>query len=62
MNKVYSEQQYHEIFKNIINSYNKQSDLHGISPKGVFWQSELTQNSRFKSLLKIIHKKDYNKP
>ena len=62
MNKNVSEQQYHEIFKNIINSYNKQSDLYGISPKGVFWQSELTQNSRFESLLKIIHKKDYHKP
>jgi len=61
MNDYYEDNQYYEIFDNIISSYNKQSDLHGISPKGVFWQSKSTQNSRFKSLLNIIHKKDYNK-
>ena len=45
MNESYEENQYNEIFDNIISSYNKQSDLHGISPKGVFWQSKSTQNS-----------------
>ena len=39
-------------------TYNYQFENFGVSPKGVFWQSILTQESRFKTLIKAINKKD----
>jgi len=43
-----------------INAYEKQISNHGFSPRGVFWQSDNTQQSRFETLIKAIKLSDQN--
>ena len=47
-----------EIFTKTKSAYEKQISIHGFSPKGVFWQSHKTQQSRFETLIKAIKVSD----
>ena len=47
-----------EIFQKTINAYEEQISNHGFSPRGVFWQSDNTQKSRFETLIKAIKHSD----
>ena len=49
-----------EIFIKTKNAYEKQISNHGFSPRGVFWQSDNTQQSRFETLIKAIKLSDQN--
>jgi len=51
---------YSEIFKKTKKAYEKQILNHGFSPRGVFWQSDNTQQSRFETLIKAIKPSDQN--
>ena len=47
-----------EIFQKTKNAYERQISNHGFSPRGVFWQSDNTQQSRFETLIKAIKVSD----
>ena len=53
---------YKIVYKNIlnttVNSYLNQSKIHGLTPKGIHWQSHLTQNARFENLSKEKNDKE----
>ena len=49
-----------EIFQKTINAYEEQISNHGFSPRGVFWQSDNNQKSRFETLIKAIKNSDQN--
>ena len=46
------------IFQKTKNAYERQISNHGFSPRGVFWQSDNTQQSRFETLIKAIKVSD----